>query len=135
MTGMSEGLEASAYHFGSSARLRVVGGLLLLAQSCSTGGAAERGHSPNTGAGGSSTAGTQGSSGSDSSGGGPMIVVDAGPDATNLGGECQNLQCRQVICDNGVKTTLRGVVYAPNGTLPLYNVLVYVPNAPLPPVT
>ncbi len=32
-----------------------------------------------------------------------------------------------------METTVTGTVYAPNGTLPLYNALVYVPNAPLAP--
>ncbi len=107
---------------------------MLVALSCSKASENHRDSLPDTGSGGSSTAGTQGSGGSNSGGGGPMIIVDGGPDDTDGAGQCQNLQCRQVACDNGVKTTLKGVVFAPNGTLPLYNVLVYVPNAPLPPV-
>lgn len=44
---------------------------------------------------------------------------------------CVGLACFQVPCSGGATTSVSGVVYAPNGTLPLPNVLVYVPNAPL----
>lgn len=47
---------------------------------------------------------------------------------------CVGLACFQVPCGGGATTSLSGVVYAPNGTLPLPNVVVYVPNAPLEPL-
>ena len=51
------------------------------------------------------------------------------------GNTCTGLCQNQVTCTAGQETRLTGVVYAPNGTEPLYNALVYVPNAPLPAIT
>ncbi|MGZ6091810.1 MAG: hypothetical protein ACXWUG_07290 [Polyangiales bacterium] len=64
----------------------------------------------------------------------PTDVV-ALPDAIVSGppADCKGLQCAQAKCDPGVTTTVTGSVYAPNGTLPLYNVIVFVPNAELAP--
>jgi hypothetical protein len=47
-----------------------------------------------------------------------------------IGLECQIDQCN----GNPDMTTLSGIVYAPEGTLPLYNITVYVPGGPLEPV-
>jgi hypothetical protein len=44
---------------------------------------------------------------------------------------CTGLACYQTPCSGGGSTTLSGTVYAPNGTLALYNASVYVPNAPI----
>jgi hypothetical protein len=49
-------------------------------------------------------------------------------------GPCQGLECQVPACAGGAQTTISGKVYAPNGTLPLYNVLVYVPNPSITPV-
>lgn len=51
---------------------------------------------------------------------------------TSVSGNCTGLCLNQVPCPTDNETRLTGVVYAPNGTQPLYNALVYVPNAPLP---
>ncbi len=49
--------------------------------------------------------------------------------------QCVGLECQQVNCGANPPTTLSGTVFAPNGTLPIFNVIVYVPNSPLMPIT
>ncbi|GAC1578983.1 MAG: hypothetical protein NVS3B20_10060 [Polyangiales bacterium] len=48
---------------------------------------------------------------------------------------CTGLQCQVKACGGSPNTSISGIVYAPNGTLPLYNVIVYVPNGELKPLT
>ncbi|MBL9019125.1 MAG: carboxypeptidase regulatory-like domain-containing protein [Myxococcales bacterium] len=58
------------------------------------------------------------------------------PDGQCVGNdECVGLECKIVQCDKkGMPpTSISGVVYAPNGTLPLFGINVYIPNTPVAP--
>jgi hypothetical protein len=60
----------------------------------------------------------------------PDITQPTFGDVVDTGPTCVNLECQIDKCGT---TNINGTVYAPNGTLPLYNVIVYVPNAPVTP--
>jgi hypothetical protein len=60
------------------------------------------------------------------------MQVDANDSPT---GACTGIECNVQKCGGGGETTVSGYVYAPNGTLPLYNVQVFIPNAALAPFT
>ncbi len=79
---------------------------------------------------------SDGDAGSDVSVDGSMDVRSPDADAADRDADsppCKGLACKRVACGPGLITSVSGVVYAPNGKLPVYDVIVYVPNAPLDP--
>ena len=84
---------------------------------------------PATGAGHGGNGGTGGGGNGGTGGGGNGGTGGAG------GSGCVGLQCQQMQCPGGGTTSLTGKVFAPNGTLPLYNAIVYVPNSTPTPFT
>ena len=64
---------------------------------------------------------------------GPERSEQPGPDAGDP--PCVNLECKQVVCENGARTRLLGTVRAPTAVDPdpLPNITVYVPNAAVEP--
>ena len=86
---------------------------------------------PGSGGAGSGGAGSGGAGSGGASGAGGSGPRDAG--AVETAAPCVNLQCLRVTCPGGAQTSISGIAFAPNGTLPLFNVIVYVPNAPLAP--
>jgi hypothetical protein len=59
------------------------------------------------------------------------------PDGRCVGEDaCEGLECNIADCVGQGKpeTQIKGTVFAPNGTLPLYGITVYIPNQALPPM-
>jgi hypothetical protein len=96
--------------------------------------------------GGAAVSGFDGGGGKDGGGGGgpdapngkdsgvPILVMDTGTNPDGAG-PCTGIACNVQSCTGGGQTTVSGYVYAPNGTLPLYDVQVFIPNAALVPFT
>jgi hypothetical protein len=62
----------------------------------------------------------------------PDVRFTASDGATADTPTCQGDACQQA-CEGGTTTSVSGIVYAPNGTLPIPNATVFVPSGPLPP--
>ena len=60
-----------------------------------------------------------------------LLSVLLGMASPALAQTCTGLCLQQVTCPAGQTTSISGIVYAPNGTDPLPDVLVYIPNAPV----
>jgi hypothetical protein len=112
----------------------------VLAAACGGGGPGSGfGGGGNGGSGGSGADATVDGSGHHGGGGddsGISLLGDSGGGGGNdAPPPCTGIACQVKNCGSGGDTTVSGIVYAPNGTLPLYDVQVFIPNTPLAPFT
>lgn len=118
-------------------RGRVALALLVLAGTACGSSPSEPGPAGLAGTGGAAGSASSGSEGGE--GGGPPGpgLPGAGIDFGDPGPECGAAGCTPApnSCPGGGQTSISGTVYAPSGTLPLYNVMVYVPSEPLAPLS
>lgn len=125
---MNRWISAASIDHVLAVGLVVCCGAMGLSCSSKDGGSPVGGMAPGNGTGGSGGPSGGGLAGSTS---GPSLgPIPEDPED----GPCRGLECQVPACAAGARTTISGKVYAPNGTLPLYNVLVYVPNPSITPV-